>query len=116
MLAKREVVGDEALRQAVIRASRTAAVDTGAIEGLYTVDRGFTYSVATQAATWETLVRYKGEPARRAIEDALNAYDYVLDAATEDVVVSEKWIRELHMTVCAHQDTYDVTTNVGTQQ
>lgn len=29
---------------------RAAAVDTGAIEGLYEVDRGFTFTVATQAA------------------------------------------------------------------
>src|SRR4051794_2949948 len=34
-------------------ALRTAAFDTGAIEGLYPTDRGLTFTVATQAAAWE---------------------------------------------------------------
>jgi Fic family protein len=108
--------GKDALTAAVERASRSAAVDTGAIEGLYTVDRGFTYSVATQAATWEAMVEHKGEPVRSAIEDALKAYDYVLDAATQSIPVSEMWIRELHTIICASQETYTVFTSLGKQE
>jgi hypothetical protein len=40
----------EALEVALTVALRSAAVDTGAIEGLYASDRGFTRAVATQAA------------------------------------------------------------------
>ena len=32
---------------------RAAAVDTGAIEGLYKVDRGFTVTVAEEQPGWE---------------------------------------------------------------
>ena len=39
--AKADVTPDQ-LMSAVERATRSAAVDTGAIEGLYEVDRGFT--------------------------------------------------------------------------
>src|SRR5215216_1759312 len=39
---------------------RAAAVDTGAIEGLYETDRGFTFSVAMQAAHWEAALAEKG--------------------------------------------------------
>jgi len=34
-------------------AKRAAALDTGAIEGLYEVDRGFTYTVAFEKVAWE---------------------------------------------------------------
>src|SRR5689334_3700205 len=36
------------LRAAVETATKWAAVDTGAIEGLYEVDRGFTFTVAVE--------------------------------------------------------------------
>src|SRR4051794_12151994 len=50
----------EALRSAVEVAVRAAAIDTGAIEGLYSVDRGFTMTVATQAFAWENALAEKG--------------------------------------------------------
>ena len=96
---------EEDLARAVSVATRSAAVDTGAIEGLYTVDRGFTKTIATQGAAWQNALAARGETVRRAIEDALNAYDYVLDATTSAVAISEKWIRELHAVICASQGT-----------
>lgn len=113
LLAKRVTSDPNSLREAVQRATRSAAVDTGAIEGLYTVDRGFTFSVATQAATWESMVEHKGEPVRRAIDDALRAYEYVFDAAAQKTVVSQAWIRQLHEIICASQETYSVMTDHG---
>lgn len=111
----KDLATDEALDAAVELATRYAAIDTGAIEGLYSVDRGFTRTVATQAASWEHVVLAKGPSVKRAIEDALEAYDFVLDAATRAVQVSEMWIRRLHEIVCASQDTYEVETPQGTQ-
>ena len=107
---------EEDLAKAVSVATRSAAVDTGAIEGLYTVDRGFTKTIATQGAAWQNALAARGETVRRAIEDALNAYDYVLDATTSAVAISEKWIRELHAVICASQGTYTVHTQHGTEQ
>ncbi|MGH9563036.1 MAG: hypothetical protein ACRD3S_16410, partial [Terracidiphilus sp.] len=40
----------EALRRAREVVKRAAALDTGAIEGLYEVDRGFTFTVAFETA------------------------------------------------------------------
>ena len=51
--------------RAVEVALRAAAVDTGALEGEYTVDRGFTMTVATQAEGWEEQVEARGERVRR---------------------------------------------------
>lgn len=42
----RERYGQEAADRAVEVASRYAAVDTGALEGLYTTNRGFTRTIA----------------------------------------------------------------------
>lgn len=104
------------LEKANTAAARYAAVDTNAIEGIYSVDRGFTRTVATQAAAWEAAMDRRGEHARNAFEDALSAYDYVLDAATKRTEVSQLWIKEIHQIICKSQQTYTVRTSVGNQE
>lgn len=106
----------EALEAAMTAATRYAAVDTGAIEGLYSVDRGFTRTVATQAASWEVVMEARGSHVRPAFDDAMSAYEYVLDAATRAVDVSELWIRELHAIICRSQESYTVFTPLGPQE
>lgn len=103
------------LSNAMDAARRYAAVDTNAIEGLYEVDRGFTRTVATQAAAWEAMMEARGPHVRPAFDDALNGYEYVLDAATQAVDVSEKWIKEIHQIICASQETHRVYTPAGPQ-
>ncbi|MDR1215006.1 MAG: Fic family protein [Propionibacteriaceae bacterium] len=98
----------EARRQALTVATRYAAVDTGAIEGLYTTDRGFTETIARRSEFWRQALDQKGERVKRSIEDALAGYDYVLDAVTGSTPISSKWIRELHAVITKHQSTYTV--------
>ena len=50
LAADRETAPPEVLDRAVRIATRYAAVDTGAIEGLYQTDRGFTKTVALETA------------------------------------------------------------------
>jgi Fic family protein len=106
----------EALRNSVEVAVRAAAIDTGAIEGLYTVDRGFTMTVATQAFAWEHALEEKGEEMRGLFEAQLEAYELVIDAVTRKLPISEAWIRALHEKVCARQQTYRVLTDQGYQE
>jgi len=106
----------EALRNSVEVAVRAAAIDTGAIEGLYTVDRGFTMTVATQAFAWEHALEEKGEKMRELFEAQLEAYELVIDAVTRKLPISEAWIRALHEKVCARQPTYRVLTDQGYQE
>jgi Fic family protein len=103
----------EARRRALEVATRYAAVDTGAIEGLYTTDRGFTRTIATQGEFWERALSERGEQVRRSIQDALNAYDHVLDAATGSVPLTAKWVRELHSIITEHQPGFTVHILVG---
>jgi len=106
----------EALRNSVEVAVRAAAMDTGAIEGLYAVDRGFTMTVATQAFAWEHALEEKGEEVRELFEAQLEAYELVMDAVTRKLPISEAWIRALHEKVCARQQTYRVLTDQGYQE
>ncbi|MFL6130489.1 MAG: Fic family protein [Mycobacteriales bacterium] len=104
------------LARAVEFATRAAAIDTGAIEGLYEVDRGFTMTVARGVAAWEKVIASREPVVRRSFEDALRAYDFVLDLATTRTELSEKAIREIHELICAGQETYRVVTSAGWQE
>lgn len=95
--------------------SRVAAIETGAIEGLYDTDRGFTMTVAAKASNWETILNEKGPEARSLIESQFNAYEYILDLATGASPFAEAMIRELHSKLCEGQDTYSVLTPAGYQ-
>ncbi|MGO9336164.1 MAG: Fic family protein [Terracidiphilus sp.] len=106
----------EVLSRAYEIVKRAAALDTGAIEGLYEVDRGFTFTVAFETAAWEVELAKKGENVRPLFEAQLHAYDYVLDLATKAEPISEAAIRVLHEEVCRAQATYRVATSIGFQE
>lgn len=109
-------VDTAALDAAVRIATRYAAVDTGAIEGLYTVDRGFTKTIATEAAAWEAALKVHGEDVARSIEDALKSFEFVMDVVTGNSEISESWIRQLHEITTASQEFFTVYTAVGPQK
>jgi Fic family protein len=111
-----EQLSPEIIQRARNIATRAAALDTGAIENLYEVDRGFTYTVAFETAAWEAALAQKGEHVRSLFEAQLHAYDYVLDLATKAEQLSEAAIRALHEEVCRAQSTYRVITAVGPQE
>ncbi|MGB8261759.1 MAG: Fic family protein [Terracidiphilus sp.] len=115
-LSNRPELSPDVLKRAREIAKRFAALDTGAIEGLYEVDRGFTYTVAFETAAWETELANRGEHVRPLFEAQLHAYDYVLDLATKAEPISEAAIRVLHEVVCQAQATYRVATAVGPQE
>ena len=106
----------EALGRAREIVKRAAALDTGAIEGLYEVDHGFTFTVAFETAAWEVELAKKGENVRPLFEAQLHAYDYVLSLATKAEPISEAAIRVLHEEVCRAQTTYRVQTPIGYQE
>jgi Fic family protein len=113
---QRSEASSEAIDRVLRTAVRLAAVDTGAIEGLYEVDRGFTYTIAAEEATWEAALTEKGPDTEALIRAQLSAYDLVLDAATHQVEMSEAWIRRLHEELCRPQETYEVRTPQGPQR
>ncbi|NQX26780.1 Fic family protein [Microbacteriaceae bacterium VKM Ac-2854] len=116
LAATRASATSETNRLAVERATRWAAIDTGAIEGLYDVDRGFTISVAASVSILDAIHEAKSESTLRTISDALAAYEYVLDAATRRIPLTEYWLKELHAIICKSQESYTVYTPVGPQE
>lgn len=97
-------------------ASRAAAIDTGALEGLYELDEGFTISVAMQSGIWQSAYEQQVERTRALIEAQLAGYDHVLDFATKARPIAEAWIRELHDVLCREQGRYLVQTATGPQE
>ena len=94
--------------RAVEVALRAAAVDTGAIEGLYKVDRGFTVTVAEERPGWEAEADKKGAAFRQLFASQLRGYELALELAVGDTPINEAWIRELHSEITAGQQTYRV--------
>ena len=110
-LQRRQADGAQAdFDRAVEVALRAAAVDTGALEGEYTVDRGFTMTVATQAEGWEEQVAAKGERVRRLFEAQLRGYELARDLALSEMPITEAWIRQLHSELAEGAETYQVLT------
>src|SRR4051794_1594590 len=64
-------VPPETLSGAVEMVMRAAAVDTGAIEGLYEITEGITLTVATQAAAWQESLNEAGANVRALFEAQL---------------------------------------------
>ena len=94
--------------RAVRVALRAAAVDTGAIEGLYKVDRGFTVTVAEEHPGWEEGAEGKGTAFRQLFASQLRGYELAHELAAGDMPMNEAWIRELHSEITAGQQTYRV--------
>jgi len=111
----RESATAEDLQAALDVALRSAALESGAIEGLYPTSRGVTRTVALQGAMWEAELDKLGGDVRGHFEAQLAAFDLVLDAATKRSPITESWLRNLHATACAAQSTYQVLTAVGWQ-
>jgi Fic family protein len=112
---EREANSADAVRQALEVAIRSAAVETGAIEGLYPTDESFTITVATQATAWQEILAEHGESLRKHFEAQLRTYHLVLDAASGDPPITEAFMRLVHEEICAAQETYEVVTAVGLQ-
>jgi Fic family protein len=113
---QKQLVTGALLERAVMVAVRAAAIDTGAIEGLYQVDRGFTMTVAFQAFAWQQALAERGAGVRELFEAQLAGYELAIDAVTGQTPISEAWLRSLHERICASQSTYRVLTEMGVQE
>lgn len=101
-------VPQEVRERAVQAVRNAAAIETGAIEKLYELDRGITITAALQVAQVEALLGKQEEKARGLIESQMAAYDFVLDFVTRRQALAQAWIRQLHHQLCSAQETYRV--------
>ncbi len=93
---------------------KVAAVETGAIEELYPIERGFTITVAfASAVAAQAAMDRLTELGRNLVRSQMEAYQWIMDFATEARPITPAWIRQLHEQVCAAQETYTVCTPDG---
>src|SRR5206468_1563271 len=82
MLERRRASAEPWLQErAIRRLLRSAALDTGALEGLYEIDRNVTLTVAVEAAGWREELEQKGNAALRFFEAQLSAFDWLIGQA-----------------------------------
>jgi Fic family protein len=113
---RRAAASPESLRRALDVALRSAALETGAIEGLYATSRGITQTVALQGAMWEEVLDEIGPEVRGHFEAQLEALEHVRALVAEDRPITEAALRDLHAVTCRTQTTYRVKTSVGWQE
>ncbi|AEK37318.1 filamentation induced by cAMP protein [Corynebacterium variabile DSM 44702] len=101
-------VSRDALDHPLETARRAAAVDTNAIEGVFSTNRGFTRTVAEKTGSWEQAMADKGAHVRPAFEDTLSGFELILDRMTGKRPVTAQFIRELHATMLRSQETHTV--------
>jgi Fic family protein len=112
-----EGASEDHLKAAHEIATRTAAFDSGAIEGLYRTDRGLTFTVATQALAWEEKVAEDGSDVLALFQGQLEAFEMVVDLVAERYPrMTGAWVRKLHEVITAAQDSYVVQTPLGPQR
>ncbi len=104
---------EDLLRRSLEVVKKAAAIETGALENLYELPHGFTITAAYQVAHLEAAFNESTEKARPYIQSQLEAYDMVLDFATQRRPIVEAWIRELHSEICKVQTTYRARTPMG---
>ncbi len=110
---RKDQLQPEDMDRALEVATRTAAVDTGAIEGLYETDRGLTLSIATKIGDWETQMRTRNESMPDFVDAQISAYGLAYDVAAENRPITEVWIRELHEVVTKPQANYKARSPQG---
>lgn len=103
----------EDLDHAASVAMRAAALETGAIEGLYETDRGMTYTIAVRGALWQQALRSRGEKVADLFQAQLDAYELASEIASSSRPITEVWLRELHEVLTKPQASYDALTPQG---
>jgi Fic family protein len=116
LAASRKNLTEAALAEAHEKVLRAAAVTSGAIEGLYQADRGFTITVAEQMSAWQQRLAERGPWAFDLFEAQMRAYHAALDVATGKTPISQAWVRSLHEILTEPQETYSVITAAGPQE
>ena len=114
---------DESSRQAFDafreRLERSWAIETGIIEGLYTLGRGVTETLISEGITADFIER--GDTNRdpqdlvTVLKDQQEAIVSVYQYIREGHPLTRSFIRQLHQVLTRHQDTYSAVDQFGTR-
>ena len=114
---RREAANPEIFRAFLERLERSWAIETGIIEGLYTLDRGVTETLVQRGFNAELIDRSATnkdpEELVRVLEDHREAAQGVYQEIREGRALSKTLIRSLHVTLTQHQPTYTAYDQFG---
>lgn len=91
------------------RSLRRHAIETGIIERLYDLDWGVTEALVAEGLTLDAVAHEGGinEDVLAVIRDQYAALDYLADACRGGIELSLHFVRELHVLITRHQQTYE---------
>ncbi len=114
---RREESNPHAYNAFLERLDRSGAIETGIIEGLYTLDRGVTETLVQRGFNAELIDRSATnkdpEELVRVLEDHQQAAEGVYHYIREGRPLSKTLIRSLHVTLTQHQPTYTAYDQFG---
>lgn len=112
-----ELRGDEAFRPYRERLERSWAIETGIIEGLYTLDRGVTETLIERGIVADHIERSatNKEPQDLVVvlNDHLESIEFVYRYIRDGNPLTVSFIRQLHQVITRHQDTYAAIDQFG---
>lgn len=100
------------------RLGRSWAIETGIIEGLYTLDRGVTETLIKEGITADFIERRDTnrdpQDLVTVLKDQEEVIDFVYQYIREGHPLTRSFIRQLHQVLTRHQDTYSAVDQFGT--
>lgn len=111
--------GSESLRQFNTRLQRQWALETGIIEGLYTIDRGVT-QLLIERGIESSLIPHGStnkpvEAILPIIKDQESVIEGLFDFVGQSRLLSTSYIKELHQALTTHQETVEAIDQFGTR-
>ena len=115
---QKEASNPDAYKAFLERLERSWAIETGIIEGLYTLDRGATETLVRRGFNAELIDRSatNKDPVElvRVLEDHRQAAEGLYRYIREGSPLTKSLIRQLHVILTQHQPTYTPTTSLAT--
>jgi Fic family protein len=114
---RRQELGQSELQELHERIRRRWAIDTGMIEGLYSIARGTTELLIDRGLHADLISH--GEADRPATEiigflhDQAEVYDWLFEFVAEQRQLSKSFIKELHQLLTRHQESTDAVDGLG---
>ena len=112
-----ELRGDAAFRPYLERLERSWAIETGIIEGLYTLDRGVTETLIQRGIVAEYIERSSTNKEPQDLVAVLNDHQEAIELVHQYIrgshSLKRSFIRQLHQVITRHQDTYTGVTQFG---
>ena len=100
------------------RLGRSWAIETGIIEGLYTLDRGVTETLIERGITTDFIDRNatnkEPDDLVRVLQDHQESIEFVYQRIKREMPLNRQFIRELHISLTKNQDTYRAVDQFGT--